>query len=151
MFLVKFPQRENGNNLHTTIYMSGIHVLCLLIDATEMVLTVHPSKDGIVDYHQAGHICILQIHIIIELTLMILVDKNLSPRASRPDVWISNHPNYASQFDMSRSESCSIPHPGFVNIHQDSYRKHCTSPPQQPHLLDQNPQYLHSHHNKYKC
>ena len=39
----------------------------------------------------------------------------------------------------------------FVNIHQDIYRKHCTSPPRQPHLLDQNPQYLHSYHNKYKC
>ena len=52
---------------------------------------------------------------------------------------------------MSRSESRSILHPGFVNIHQDSYRKHCTSLPQEPHLLDQNPQYLHSHHNKYKC
>ena len=77
--------------------------------------------------------------------------QNLSPHASCPDVQISNHPNYASQFDMSRSESCSILHPGFVNVHQDSYRKHCTSPPQQPHLLDQNPQYLHSHHNKYKC
>ena len=38
--------------------------------------------------------------------------QNLSPRASCPDVWILNHPNYASQFDMSRSESCSIPHPG---------------------------------------
>ena len=76
--------------------------------------------------------------------------QNLYPHASHPDVQILNHPNYASQFDMSRSESCSIPHPGFVNIHQDSYRKHCTSPPQQPHLLDQNPQYLHSHH-KYKC
>lgn len=70
------PQRENGNNLHTTIYMSGIHVLCLLIDATEMVLTVHLLKDGIVNYHQEGHICILQIHIIIELTLVILVDKS---------------------------------------------------------------------------
>ena len=70
--------------------------------------------------------------------------QNLSPHASYPDVQISNHPNYASQFDMSRSESCSIQHPGFVNIHQDSYRKHCTSPPQQSHLLDQNPQYLHS-------
>ena len=68
-------QRENGNNLHTTIYMNGIHVLCLLIDVTEMVLTVHPLKDRIVDYHHAGHICILQIHIIIELTLVIFVDK----------------------------------------------------------------------------
>ena len=58
------PQRENGNNLHTTIYMNGIHILCLLIDATQMVLTVHPSKDRIVNYHQAGHICILQIHIL---------------------------------------------------------------------------------------
>ena len=70
------PQRENRNNLHTTIHMNRNHVLCLLIDATEMVLTVHLSKDGIVDYHQEGHICILQIHIITELTLVILVDKS---------------------------------------------------------------------------
>ena len=69
-------QRENRNNLHTTIHMNGNHVLCLLIDVTEMVLTVHLSKDGIVDYHQEGHICILQILIIIELTLVILVDES---------------------------------------------------------------------------
>ena len=41
---------------------------------------IHPipiiTKVGQYQYHQEGHICILQIHIIIELTLMILVDKS---------------------------------------------------------------------------
>ena len=138
------PQRENRNNLHTTIYMNRIHVLCLLIDSSSIEgrdSQLSPSRAHL--YSTDPHYYRTNTHD--------FGGQNLSPHASCPDVWILNHPNYASQFDLSRSESCSILHPGFVNIHQDSYRKHCTSPPQQPNLLDQNPQYLHSHHNKYKC
>ena len=131
--------------------MNGNHVLCLLIYATKMVLTVHLSKDGIVDYHQEGHICYSTDPHYYRTNTRDFGGQKLSPHASHPEVQILNHPNYASQFDMSKSKSCSILHPGFVNIHQDSYRKDCTSPPQQPHVLNQNPQYIHSHHNKYKC